>query len=303
MSAIVDAVKVTLDRTPPELAADIMEQGIVLTGGGALLHGLDSRLTQETGMPIVVARDPLNCVAIGSGQCLEEFEALKQVLITSSAPLTDRRARLPWRRRGAPAAPAPRCCSWSSPSVTIITLDARGGFHRDHLRGRARWPPTPSRPVRSGVDDIIEPIGSFLAGSVHYGAVRQQNQKLQTRDRPAEDAEQPAQADQAERAQAADRPAAPALLGNLQTVPAEVTNFGTSDFAATIDISVGRSDGVQLNMPVVGGGGLVGQVVEANHHTATVRLITDGQSPVGVRYGPGAGSPGRAQRPRARASR
>ena len=83
VSAIVDAVKVTLDRTPPELAADIMEQGIVLTGGGALLHGLDSRLTQETGMPIVVARDPLNCVAIGSGQCLEEFEALKQVLILS----------------------------------------------------------------------------------------------------------------------------------------------------------------------------------------------------------------------------
>src|SRR6202166_91107 len=84
VSAIIDAVKVTLDRTPPELAADIMEQGIVLTGGGALLHGLESRLTQETGMPIVVARDPLNCVAIGSGQCLEEFEALKQVLITSS---------------------------------------------------------------------------------------------------------------------------------------------------------------------------------------------------------------------------
>ncbi|MFZ0666768.1 MAG: rod shape-determining protein [Acidimicrobiales bacterium] len=84
VSAIVDAVKVTLDKTPPELAADIMEQGIVLTGGGALLHGLDARLQDETGMPIIVARDPLNCVAIGSGQCLEEFEALKQVLITSS---------------------------------------------------------------------------------------------------------------------------------------------------------------------------------------------------------------------------
>ena len=84
MSAIIDAVKVTLDRTPPELAADIMEQGIVLTGGGALLHGLESRLQHETGMPIVVARDPLNCVAIGSGQCLEEFEALKRVLITTS---------------------------------------------------------------------------------------------------------------------------------------------------------------------------------------------------------------------------
>jgi rod shape-determining protein MreB len=84
VSAIIDAVKVTLDRTPPELAADIMEQGIVLTGGGALLHGLEARLQHETGMPIVVARDPLNCVAVGAGQCLEEFEALKRVLITTS---------------------------------------------------------------------------------------------------------------------------------------------------------------------------------------------------------------------------
>ena len=86
LSAIVDAVKVTLDKTPPELAADIMEQGIVLTGGGALLHGLDSRLSAETGMPIIIANNPLHSVAIGSGQCLEEFEALKQVLISSSHP-------------------------------------------------------------------------------------------------------------------------------------------------------------------------------------------------------------------------
>jgi rod shape-determining protein MreB and related proteins len=85
LSAIIDAVKVTLDKTPPELAADIMEQGIVLTGGGALLHGLDTRLSAETGMPIVVAKNPLHSVAIGSGQCLEEFEALKQVLLSSSS--------------------------------------------------------------------------------------------------------------------------------------------------------------------------------------------------------------------------
>ncbi|MGO8871620.1 MAG: rod shape-determining protein [Acidimicrobiales bacterium] len=84
VSAIVDAVKVTLDKTPPELAADIMEQGIVLTGGGALLHGLDTRLQVETHMPIVIAPDPLNCVALGSGMCLEEFDALKQVLISST---------------------------------------------------------------------------------------------------------------------------------------------------------------------------------------------------------------------------
>ena len=85
ISAIVDAVKYTLDNTPPELSADIMEQGIVLTGGGALLNGLDKRLNEETGMPIVVANNPLQCVALGSGQCLEEFEALKQVLISASS--------------------------------------------------------------------------------------------------------------------------------------------------------------------------------------------------------------------------
>ena len=84
VSAVVDAVKTTLDQTPPELAADIMEQGIVLTGGGALLHGLDVRLSAETGMPILIAKDPLHSVAIGSGQCLEEFNVLRQVLANSA---------------------------------------------------------------------------------------------------------------------------------------------------------------------------------------------------------------------------
>jgi rod shape-determining protein MreB and related proteins len=85
VAAIVDAVKVTLDKTPPELAADIMEQGIVLAGGGALLNGLGARLEHETGMPIVIAPNPLYCVAIGSGQSLEEFEALKGVLFSSNS--------------------------------------------------------------------------------------------------------------------------------------------------------------------------------------------------------------------------
>jgi rod shape-determining protein MreB len=83
VTAIIDAVKVTLDKTPPELAADIMEQGIVLTGGGALLHGLNVRLTSETGMPIVIATNPLHSVALGAGQCLEEFSVLRQVLSNS----------------------------------------------------------------------------------------------------------------------------------------------------------------------------------------------------------------------------
>ncbi|MDY7106466.1 MAG: rod shape-determining protein [Actinomycetota bacterium] len=84
VAAVVDAVKVTLDKTPPELAADIMEHGIMLAGGGALLNGLDTRLAQETGMPIALAPNPLYSVALGSGQSLEEFEALKGVLFSSS---------------------------------------------------------------------------------------------------------------------------------------------------------------------------------------------------------------------------
>jgi rod shape-determining protein MreB and related proteins len=84
VTAIVDAVKVTLDMTPPELAADIMDQGIMLAGGGALLNGLDNRLNDETGMPVAIAPNPLHAVAVGSGQALEHFEALNGVLFSSS---------------------------------------------------------------------------------------------------------------------------------------------------------------------------------------------------------------------------
>jgi len=86
LQAIVDAVKYTLDKTPPELAADIIERGIVVTGGGALLRGLGLRLANETGMPIVIADRPLQSVVLGSGQCLEEFDVLQGVLVSSGRP-------------------------------------------------------------------------------------------------------------------------------------------------------------------------------------------------------------------------
>jgi rod shape-determining protein MreB len=73
---IIDAIKSTLDKTPPELAADIMDRGIVLAGGGALLTGLDERLRHETHMPMHLAESPLTCVAVGSGRSLEEFEVI-----------------------------------------------------------------------------------------------------------------------------------------------------------------------------------------------------------------------------------
>jgi len=84
VNSIVDAIKYTLEKTPPELSADIMEQGIMLTGGGALLKGLDQLIHKETGIPVKVAEYPLDCVALGTGRVLEEIETLRNVLISSN---------------------------------------------------------------------------------------------------------------------------------------------------------------------------------------------------------------------------
>src|SRR4051794_26069994 len=78
LAAIVAAVRTTLERTPPELASDIVERGIMLAGGGALLKRLDERLRQETHMPVYIAENPLECVAIGAGRSLDEFEAMQR---------------------------------------------------------------------------------------------------------------------------------------------------------------------------------------------------------------------------------
>jgi rod shape-determining protein MreB and related proteins len=78
---IVEAVKITIEETPPELVADIMDRGIILAGGGALLKGLDLMLHRETKMPVHIAEDPLTAVARGTGLVLEDIDALKEVLV------------------------------------------------------------------------------------------------------------------------------------------------------------------------------------------------------------------------------
>ena len=81
ISTIINAIRVALERTPPELSADISDRGIVLTGGGALIKNLDKRIREETGLPVSIADDPLSCVALGTGRCLEEMSTLRNVLI------------------------------------------------------------------------------------------------------------------------------------------------------------------------------------------------------------------------------
>lgn len=82
VESIIEAIKITLEKTPPELAADIMDRGIVMTGGSSLLNGLDRRVNAETGMPVHIAEEPMDCVALGTGKVLEEIDLLRRVLIS-----------------------------------------------------------------------------------------------------------------------------------------------------------------------------------------------------------------------------
>jgi len=81
VSALVNAIRVALERTPPELSADIIDRGIVLAGGGALLKNLDKRIREETGLPVCVADDPLCCVVLGTNKILSNFKLLRRISI------------------------------------------------------------------------------------------------------------------------------------------------------------------------------------------------------------------------------
>ena len=83
INEIIDVIKLTLEKTPPELASDIVEKGIVLAGGGALIKNLDKLVSQRTGMPVYVAENPLECVVNGTGKTLEDLEKLKTILINA----------------------------------------------------------------------------------------------------------------------------------------------------------------------------------------------------------------------------
>lgn len=83
INSVIDSIKFTLEKTPPELASDIMERGIMLAGGGALLQGMDKLISKETGIPVFIAEQPLDCVVLGTGKVLEEIDTLSNVLLSS----------------------------------------------------------------------------------------------------------------------------------------------------------------------------------------------------------------------------
>jgi rod shape-determining protein MreC len=169
-------------------------------------------------------------------------------------------------------------------SLTIISVDLNGRTH-NITSGIKSVANAVYSPFRHAVVDVISPIGDFFAGAVHYGTVQSENRQLRAtvaRLR-AEQAERGFDSNQLRNLLALEHLP---YLNSLPTVTAESQEIDSSNFTLTITIDKGRSDGVDVGMPVVGAGGLVGQVIQSFHHTSVVRLVTDGQSKVGVTFGP-----------------
>jgi rod shape-determining protein MreC len=171
-------------------------------------------------------------------------------------------------------------------SVTIITLDetGRASFLTSGAKSLAS---DVYSPLRHGVNGVLDPIGRFFAGAFNYGSLQRENQKLRNQivtleHRQSADQAAQRQLSELERLLATDKLPS---VASLTKIVAEVTAQNVSNFAATVTVDKGRNTGVHQGDPVIGPGGLVGEVVTATHTTATVRLLTDGKSKIGVSFG------------------
>ncbi len=170
-------------------------------------------------------------------------------------------------------------------SLSLISLDLNGRTH-SVTSGIKSVANDIYAPLHQGVLDIISPIGNFFAGAFDYGSVQAQNEQLEKTigDLRASQDERSYQLNQLrELTKLQNLP----FLGLLPLVTAQTVDEYSSNFTATITLDKGRADGVDVGYPVVGAGGLVGQVIQSFHDTSVVQLITDGQSKVGVTFGSG----------------
>ena len=139
-------------------------------------------------------------------------------------------------------------------------------------------------PVVSVVDAITKPIGNLFAGAINYGAVSAENGRLRATIGRLEQ-QRTSTAFQVQQLKELSALQDIPFLGSLKTVTAATTSISTSNFASTITVNKGTDDGVAIGMPVVGGGGLVGQIIDTSGTTSTIRLVTDGASHVGGVFG------------------
>ncbi len=185
LAAIIAAVKATLEQTPPELASDLMEYGIVLTGGGALLKGLDERLRHETGMPVHVSDSALTNVVDGSAQALEEIDALEEGA-AGHLSLGVRFHEDTARRKNRPPLRTPRRARARRPrahhAVVPRGRDGSGASRSDRRprRHRARSARS-ARPLTTPVRSVGRWTSNFIASRSETATLRKQNAELRTR--------------------------------------------------------------------------------------------------------------------------
>ena len=307
LSQIIDAVKETLDRTPPELASDIMDRGIMLAGGGSLLQGLDERLREETQMPAHLAESPLTCVAVGSGRSLEEFEAIHRSNRSSrNRGAADDGARGAERRS---CAAAGTLCNerFGRPllvydktvrrrravlallvvlSLILLTAyfgEASGGRLHSVQRGFL----TVVSPIQDGANKALKPVRDLFGWFGDTLHAKSQNTELR---------KQVATLRREVVAERVDQQSYHQLLGmfhlddqlsvaDYRPVTATVVGKTPNIWYSTVTIDKGTSAGVQVEDPVINDEGLVGKVTLAASDGAQVSLITDSSMGVSARVG------------------
>ena len=158
-------------------------------------------------------------------------------------------------------------------SISLITLDVRGGGHRDINRVKT-WASDVFDPVRDGVDDLTQPVAGFFAGAFEASSVQRSNAQLREQIGGL-DEQLDQQQDLERRISVLESLYDLRFADGIPEVVADVVDLGTSDFSESIDIDKGTSSGVDVGMPVVSGQGLMGIVAEASSDEATVQLVTD----------------------------
>ena len=286
VAQIIDAIKETIEETPPELVADIMDQGIVLAGGGALLAGLDKRVAEATQMPVHIADDPLTCVVRGTGRVLEDLDTPGarpgQRAVHPRAALTARRHRSGDDRQTAPARAAAGLWFAAFTIVSLLLLLAIA----DRAGADAAARSAPGRWIRSG------------RRSAGIGVGDRRRVRHHRRDRPAAQRERRAARRLAAAEQriaelqeaAAENAELRELLGLTQTLdmdllPVRIISRDPSNFTWEVGIDAGTDDGLAVGMPVVGCGRRArarwpARSCRSARDTATVRLIVDTRSSV-----------------------
>ena len=281
VATIMNAIRVALERTPPELSADISDRGIVLTGGGAMLRNLDKRIRQETGLPVSIAEDPLASVVLGTGKMLTEFRLLRRIAIERQVPVAT-----------GLIFPAHECMEfllnrYRNLTVLLVAILAQLVLLAYQVKSNGEV-----RLIRVWAVSAVTPLARVLeagrSGTVHFFRdyfvllnVREENQRMHA------DLDRTKIENQYLRAElsTADRARALSIFQQQspsKTIAAHVIGNTTGVGAKVVIVDRGTASGIQKGMAVITPDGIVGKVTGAYPTASYVLLITDPSFAAGV---------------------